>query len=148
MNSLPLKSAAAALWAWVLKRWLYVIAACVFLFLVVGSLGVFKTQETKQVAEERATLTARQINGKDRFIAQIKDSIRVRDSLITKVIYVRDSLKVAADHHEAKADSLIKTIAHENAATDPDATPAAVERFLTNYAPRAYALPGGLDSLK
>jgi hypothetical protein len=143
-----LKTWLATRWEWLLQHWLRVIGTSVLLILLLGMLGVFKTKQTKDAAVAHELLTDKQIRGKDRFIAQIKDSIRMRDSIIYQVIQVRDSAVVAAKLHEAKADSIIKTIAHENATPDPDATPERVEQFLTGYRPQAYALPGGLDSLR
>jgi Tfp pilus assembly protein PilN len=149
MTSNELKARLRALWAWALTHWLYVIAGCICLLLLVGSLGVFKTQETKQVAEEGAKnllLTKKEVKAAKKIIAANTDSIRTQTIIIRQIVHVRDSAVVAARHHEAKADSLLKSLPDEDF-TAPTTATIRVERFLTDYKPAAYQTTW-LDSIR
>jgi hypothetical protein len=149
MTSNELKARLRALWAWALTHWLYVIAGCICLLLLVGGLGVFKTQETKQVAEEGAKtllLTKKEVKAAKKIIAANNDSIRTQTIIIRKVVHVRDSAVVAARHHEAKADSILNSKPDEDF-TAPTTATVHVERFLTGYKPGAYST-AWLDSIR
>jgi hypothetical protein len=130
----------AALWAWLMKHALAVLAvvlAC--LFLSVAFSGK-KSQEVKEVAEQAVVLKDKQVRQKDKVIAQKLDSIRTQTVIIKQIVHVRDSLKVVAKTHNHRADSLIKTIVHESPIPDPADTPERVEQLLTNYRPKAWAI--------
>jgi hypothetical protein len=125
-----------------------VIGCCAAVMLVVGSLGVFKTQETKQVVEKGAKdllLSKKEVKKAKAVIAAAFDSIRHQEVKNKIVAVQRDSAVVAARHHEAKADSAIKVLTHE-ILTDADATPSRVFDRLASYKPSKYAV-GESDSI-
>jgi hypothetical protein len=148
-----IKAIAAASWSW-LGAWLMRHALTVFA-LALGLLAVLvlfsgkKSQdakETVQQAVQQGVLKDNQVKAKDKIIAATLDSIRTQNIIITKVVHVRDSVVVAARHHEATADSLLKSMPDEDY-TSPTTATAHVEGFLSGYSPRAYAR-NGADTLK
>lgn len=141
----------SALWAWLMKHAFTVIGvvlACLFLSVVFSGK---KSQEVREVAEQehqQGVLKDKQVKQKDKVIAQKLDSIRTQTVIIKQIVHVRDSLKVVAKVHDARADSLIKTIAHESPTPDPTDTPERVEQLLTDYRPKAWAISASGDSLR
>jgi len=141
----------ASLWAWLMRHAFTVIGVvlvCLFLSVVFSGK---KSQDVKEVAEQAMTenvLTKKQVKQKDKVIAQKLDSIRTQTVIIEKIVHVRDSLKVVAKAHDARADSLIKTIAHESTIPDPSDTPERVQQSLADYKPRSWAISATGDSLR
>jgi hypothetical protein len=132
---------------WLMKHVGYLFLGC-FALLVVVLLALGKTgHDTSEEAQQQHALTKKEVKQKEKVIAQKDDSIRTQTVIIEKIVHVRDSLKGVAKVHDARADSLIKTIAHETP-TDPDVTPERVQELLSDYKPKAWALPAGRDSLR
>jgi delta 1-pyrroline-5-carboxylate dehydrogenase len=146
-------AAAAAAWAWVgaqlMKHWLLVFAAVLTMLAFLVLFSGKKSQDAKNTVEQAVqadVLSKKEVKQKEKVIAATLDSIRSQTIIIRKVVHVRDSAIVAANHHEAKADSLIKALPDEDY-TSPSTATARVESFLSGYHAQAYARPGA-DSLK
>lgn len=132
-----------------LRHWmsvfLFVLAALLVSVLATG----IKSEQVKQSADKavkETVLTKKQVKAKDKTIRALKDSIETTQVIIETILESRDNALVVARQEEARADSLLKPILHENAVADDDATPTGLARALAKYRPQAYELGG--DSIR